>query len=799
MSQKRGKYIMEIIKLTNKDNIINSYGIRPTLPYDIEGVLVEKNGKDIKIEKMIDSKVIEYSLRLKEEIKANPGDNIKVEKENVVSVKVEEKEELVKNEQLSRKVEDIIRELGLEYTEENIRMIEHLLSSGIMITKENINSYIKSKEYLNKIIQELDRDSFVKLMDKGIDLDSENLQKIAQALEDVKNEKTPFSLKRFLKIEKDLTYKEAEEISKEIYGQKMGKDVYDTIIALHKEKLPITKENINKTIEVMSKIYNLKGVKDETYVKILNEDRIFNIDNLYKINNSYTITTIEDNIEANNFESFTVKEETTISNLKEMLTNLDLDDNLVNINILREFIVNDMTMDKDSYNKVISMKQAVKELIELLDYEEITRLDIKEIDLVKENIFNLVEELKRENRNKEIEQPLNSEKTHKIIKELEVLGKITDKDFLELIKNGEDFNLKVIKEIIDTNIPKELSAEHKTLDKTVYIADILNTLGESLSLETISFTARRFNLITLENLYTSQSEIKEIQANIESINKVQETLIYEEYIRARNNLSTNMIKESIKDGKLLEHMPLNELNHYMENKTNKYKESSRKTEEIIKIKGHEERIIPIIMKNNLSMNLKEIKDINLLLNGEKGISNILKNIRESNNQRYDEEFKAEIKLIQEKISTMIKNGDTTIKEEYKALINSLGGSKDSSNENDHQQKDEKLEEYLDVHRKISQKDMVLQLPIEIDNEYKNLNIIVPDINKGIDKNNMKFYISLQTENLGMITMDIHVKGKEVLIDIEDNNDILKSRIIVLEEGLQRLGYTLVEQNKTVIL
>lgn len=190
---------MEILKINNKDNLINSYGITPTLPYDVEGVLVEKNGKDIKIEKTIDNKTVEYSLRLKEEIKANLGDNIIVEKEDIVSAKLEEKEEAVKEEEDVRKVADIISELGLEYTEENIRMVEFLINSGIPISKANVSSYIKSREYLNKIIEGIDTNSFVKLVDRGVDLEGDNLQKIAQALEDIRNEKNSFFFEKISK------------------------------------------------------------------------------------------------------------------------------------------------------------------------------------------------------------------------------------------------------------------------------------------------------------------------------------------------------------------------------------------------------------------------------------------------------------------------------------------------------------------------------------------------------------------------------------------------------------------------
>ncbi len=785
---------MEILKINNKENIINSYGITPTLPYDIEGVLVDKNGKDIKIEKTIDNKTVEYSLRLKEEIVGNLGDNIKVEKDNIVAAKVEEKEEIVKEENQTRKAADIIRELGLEYTEENIRMVEFLINSGIPITKGNLDSYIKSREYLNKIVEGIDPNLFVKLMDKGIDLEGESLQKIAQALEEVQNEKTPFSLKRFLRLEKDLTYKEAEEIAKEIYGQKMGKDVYDTIIALHREKLPITRENIDKTIEVMSKLHNLKGLKDDTYVKVLNEDISFNIDNLYKLNNSYTVTPIENNMEAKTFEAFTIGKETTIDGLKEILANLGLEDNIENINILREFIVNDMVMDKEKYNKIISMKEAVKELIDLLGYEETARLNEKDINPLEEDINQLVKELKKEKDIEENDKSIDNKKIEDIRRNLEILGKVKDKDLLMLIKNEEDFTLKAIKEIIDTGIEKELSIEHKTLDKTVHLSNILNTLGEDLNSNTVFLATKRYDILTLNSLFMAQEEITTSQETIVPVDRVNEGLIFEEYLRARNNLTINIVKESIKDGQTLEHMPINELNNYIDKKINRYKESQRMINEIKDIKGNEEKILPIIMRNQIPMTLKEIKDINSFLNGEKGLANILKEVMESNNPKYTEEFKEELKLLKEKISTSIKNGDDGFKDEYKELMNSLSSSNNSFDKN--KREESKEEEYIKIQSKISKKDMIFQLPIEIGNEYKSLNIIVPDIQKGIDKNNMKFFISLETDNIGSVDIELNVKGKEVQINIDEKGTALKNNLSLLEKGLQNLGYSL---NKQVIL
>lgn len=781
---------MEILAIKNKDSIINSYGITPTLPFDVEGVLLEKNGKSIKIEKTLNNKVVEYSLRLKEEVEENLGQDIKVRKEDIVSYKVEEKEEKIKDTEEAVRAEEIINELGLEYTEENIRMIEHLLKNGIQITKTNIKSYVKSREYLNKVIDKLDTTNSIKLMEKGINLEEESLQKIAEALESIEDQKPAKFLRKILKLDKELTYKEAEIISKEIYGQKMGKDIYDTIIQLHKEDIPITKENIDKTMEVLKKLKNLKTVENDSYVKILNEEKKFNIENLYRENNSYTTTSINVNQDAKDFESFTILEETNIDNLKTILSDLEIEETHENLNILREFIVNDMNIDKDKYEEIISMKTAVKDLLELLDTKDISKLNRDDRNILEENIYSLVDEFKKEDiAKKTLVESTEKEievNTDELKEQLKSLGDIKDKDLLNLIKKGEDFNLKSINNIIETDSLKGSNIEEKTLGKTIHISKIFNNLGEKLNSSSISLTLKNRETLSLENLYKNEVIADARRLNIEE-NKQEINFIQEEYFKLRNSLTTNMIKESIKEGKIIEQMPINELNKFIEKKINRYKEISEITNDIKSIKGNEEKVIPLIMKNKLDMTIKEIRDINNFLNGEKALVNILKDTTNSRNAKYKEGYKEAVKLLGEKISDSIKNGDKSLKEDYKKLINTLDNPKGEDRNNNH---NPKRDEYIKMQKKLSKKDMVLQIPIKIDNEYKNLNLIVADVNKGVDKNNMRFFISLSTDNLGLVDMDIQVKGREVEISMAQENIPIGNRIVDLKKSLEEIGYRL---------
>ncbi len=358
------------------------------------------------------------------------------------------------------------------------------------------------------------------------------------------------------------------------------------------------------------------------------------------------------------------------------------------------------------------------------------------------------------------------------------------------MKKGEDFNISSIKKIIDRDMEKEISLEYKLVEKTNYITNIMNTLGEELNRETISLTSRRYENISLENLYTSQNEIKEIQEPLAAIDKIQEDFIFNEYIKTRNNLSTNMLRESIREGKVIETMPLNEVNSYIEKKLNKYKEASEMSKEIASIKAREDNILPIIMKNELPMTLKEIKNINEFLNSNKGITNLLETIKNENSGKYSDEFKEGIKILQEKISQSIKNNDENIKENYKNLVNLLekqgNAFKDDENQENH---DNPEKDYLDIQERISKKDMVFQFPIKSGEEYKDLNIIVPNMDKAIDKNNMSFLVSLESEYLGPVSMDLKVMGRQVEINLSEGGKALENNMEALENALKNLGYT----------
>ncbi len=780
---------MEAVNFNTKENIINGYGMKPTLFYDVEGVLVAKDGKDIKIDKMVGDKKVFYSLKLKEDIQIQLGDMVKIDKENIIYMKVEEK----KKEQNSLDKEDLIKRLDLQDNEETRSGIEHLLSHQIPITKENLESFFMSKKYLEEIIHNIDFDSCVKLLDMNIDLEEDSLQKIAKALAQIKESDEKLSLKELLNLDRKLSYKEAEEIAKDIYGRTMGRDIYDSIMALHKEKLPITKENIERIMEVMDKLHHLKEYEGETLIKAFKEELPINIETLYKYKHSYNHDNLNENITSPLYERFTIEKEQSIEELLSLLKDINMAQNQENIKLLREFIISGVEVTKENFEKILNMKAYLKELTNLLDEEVTAKLMDEGIDPLKEDIRDLVDRIKGQVYVKE------SKTLHGImegLEEIEGLITITDRELLSLIKNEKDFKIENLKEIINTNVQPSEDVDGKIIEKTITISNIFKTL-EELNSGTIAFAVKRYTNITLNNLYNSQIELTTNRVGIiEHVSKVEENLIRQEYLNAKANIKLSLIEESVKDDIELENLPLEELNQYIYKKTNRYKEVGDLVDRIRYLKGKEEFLIPRIMKGDIHMSIGQLDNINSIFNYGNGIGNIFDQMLNGQNTNNYDGIKEEIQILETKIkdfSTSLKRGKEDVKETYKEMLDSFKDLNHSFN-SDKGNKDEnigKVEEYLKLQNQLSKEDLILQVPVSTEKGYKNVNLIVPNIRKGIDKDNMMFYFNLDTEHLGQVKFNLEVKNDKISIYIETGKDeVILNNKHLLEEGLSRIGYAL---------
>lgn len=784
---------MNSIKNVTSENLINKYNTVPTLPFDIEGILIEKDGKNAKVESQVGGKVVNYTLRLREEIDGEVGEKVKIEKENVQSYKIEEKKEMKEDE--LRKTSDVLNSLGVEVTKDNIRVAEILLENNIPVTKENIESFLMTEKYLSEVIEKIDYNSAIKLLKDGIDLEEASLQTIYGVLDDLSIEDN-FSLAKLLGLKRDLTYEEAEKIAIKVYGRRMGKDIYDSIIALHRGKMEINKENIELVREVVYKLHDLKKVEDTTLIKVLKDKLTPNIENIYRMKYSYNTTSSEQNIASNLYDENIMKVKTTKEDIAKLLVQLGIEETEENINLIEKFIVNNLDLTEENINKALKMKESLRELVELLDEENTARLLKDDIDPLKEDIEKLVDVLKEDSLPENVETV--EERANKVLDEINSIGKVKDEDLILLIKSGKDFKIENLKDVSLSTINNSRRISSTTVDKVMRLSNVIHSLGE-LNQNTIALASRRFTNINLNNLYESEMTLRENPVFVEPVELAVENLIRQEYIKAKESLSLNMVKESIIEGVEIEHMPLGELNEYMDKKVNRYKDVEDTIKGIKALQGKENQIIPIAMKNGIDISMKQLTRINYFNENKNGLgSNINNMVKESNNIE-NNEIRQAIGQIEERaktVSSTLKDGDVRVREEYKELLrelSNLSSSFDSQGDSKQRENQRELMDNLKIQNELSSDDLVFQFPLLVGDSFENLQVIVPNANSGINRENMTFILNLNTENLGNVKLNLQVVGRDIsvqLIGNESGSSKILENDSFLEDSFNSIGYSL---------
>mgnify|MGYP002408900133 FL=1 len=788
---------MEPIEIRGKENIINAYGVKPILPYDIEGVLIQKEGKNVKVETNVGAKTVIYSLKLKEEIEEKVGDDVHIEKENIASSRISKEEEPAKKEDV-RSLEALLQKLGIEINSETLKIAECLCKNNIPVTEENIDSFMMAKDYLDEIIRNIDYDSAIQLMKKDINIGEESLQKISQSIKEVKNNDGDKSLLRLLGFKKDISYSDAEKIATKIYGRRMGKDIYDAIIALHKEGLEVNKENIENVKEVLSKLHDLKDIDNDTFLKLLKNELEATIENLYRLKNSYSTETIESNVVSNIYETFTIEKEISGKDIARILEELGLENTARNTSLIREFILNGVDINKENVDKINGFKENLYELIDVMDEENTSRLLKSGVDPLKENIDDLLYKIKQEEPMKDISSDNIAAK--EILQKIKTIGEVEDGELVLLLKSGEDFSIGNLKKISSSSVSFSGEDSRKVVDKVMNISNMFNTLNE-LDSQTIAYAGKRASAISLGTLYESKVNHEETtQYDVQPIEKEYEDFIRREYLKVKESLSLRIVKESVGEGLDVEWMPLGELNDYIDKKINRSREVEKALKDIRCLEGKSYDILPLAMRNGLDISLSELQKLNRFYENRNGLGEILNDLVKQGKSIQNEEVENEVRKLEEKskdVSDSLKKGDGKAKGYYKELIKGFADLSNSFNSERGSRFNDILKRAKDsmrIQNALSKEDLVFQLPILMGDTFKNLQVIIPNLNKGIDKNSMTFLISINTSKLGNLKFSLDVKGKDISMEFvadEKSASHISENRSLLEDGLNNIGYNLI--------
>ena len=788
---------MEPIQIEDK-KIIDAYNIKPTLPFDVDGILIEKKGKDIKVKNTINNKTVIYSMRLKEEIDGKVGETVHIEKENITSSSIRVEDELkvrVEDEDYKFRLENMLFKLGIGVNKETLEIAELLSQNNIPINKKNVYSYLLSKKYLKGIMKNINYDSLTKLMDRGISIEAESLDKLWQAFNEIGDEENNSS---------SFTYDDAEKASNKIFKSRMGKDVYDAIIALHERGMDITKENIEKITSVINKVNELKYLEYEDFVELESLGIKANIDNLYKIKNSIDISGIGENDFSKAYELFMAEGSLDKFDLQlfereiaNILLDIGIEPNDENLSIGKEFVKHDVKIDEDNWEELHRMKKDLENVREKIDERKVANLLKKGINPLKEDISKLSKILEEDDEYEALPS-LDRKEVLNILDEIKSVGEIDDEALVLLLKSGKDFKISDIKNInyiLSLETKQYISsAEPKlwnTLDKATTISHMFATIG-NLDSNTIAFAAKRSLSVSLNSLYESEAYLQQNPVKVNAIDAEEESFIKDGYLRFRENLSSRILRESIEEKLNIENIPLSEGNKYIDKKVDKYRKQRELVSSIKKLNPDD--VIPIIIKDDLNMSLGEIERVSKFLDNESGLWNSFQKVMNNLNGIENPQVKEEMIKVEKKskrLSESLKN-DEDAKEMYKDILMDFSDLEDHMDD-DQNMKDMKDSLYLE--KAMSKKDIVIQLPILKENGYENLQLFIKDgMEKPLDKKNMTFYLNLNTENLGNLKFDIGIYKNDIYVKINSQSECsietLEKWEDILDGRFKSIGYEL---------
>jgi len=799
-------------------NVINSYMKTPSNS-KIKGTLLELNGNKIKLsignEKALD-------ITLNKPLKAVVGDTIVIDKKDIVKSQIinEVGAKSVSNSQ--NKYDYILSSLGIPKKEESTWAVKTLDNYGVDITKENILSFMSAKEQLGNISEKLDYDTVIKLKDKDVDFEKESLQKVLQEMQTVQGEKRPFSLLRFLGIKKDMSTEDAEKIANTLYGSNMGKDITDIIKALDKAGLEPTKAKIDEINSIFSKLHNIENIEDKTIIDSLKNKVEASIDNLYKLKNAVVRGAIhaEDKLGqlaskvygayGGTVSAVTERDLSQIEgDIRSRLEDLGLRITEELIKLSKDVITKGLDLTKENLEKILSVKGAIAEISTSLDYEKTALLMASGVTVEKIDVSELANMLG-------VPEGLAEESISIGLNRLELL---------ELIEN---IDIKTLALHMKLNLPttlESLKATQELQDREVIVDSELDIAAQTY----LRSNSDKLGAIMDEGY--SKEMAKALLQNGIALNNInmQEIYILKKSLdRISDNLTSDMIQVAIDEGTAVEKLSLNKLAHMIDSsktdglKKDKGTESvltttSDSSEVVNTMKGmvdalkqitpeRRDSIISLLMKNAMPLTLKEVQNLSFFLSNEKQIGQQLEEILDLIHKNSNAEI---VKLAEElkqnltKLNVNIKEGKQVSErpyEEFSKILRDLESKSSflSSGERLGLQKSgQKLLDSLELQLHLNREDTLLQLPLMMGDQLKNLQMYIMRDKKGskkIDPKNMSVLLNFDTNNMGNVNIYVAVNYKNIVMKMglgnRDDQNLVEDYSKDLENYLKDLGYDL---------
>ena len=217
-------------------------------------------------------------------------------------------------------------------------------------------------------------------------------------------------------------------------------------------------------------------------------------------------------------------------------------------------------------------------------------------------------------------------------------------------------------------------------------------------------------------------------------------------------------------------------------------------------------ILSLLMKNAMPLTLKEVQNLSFFLENDRQIGQQLNEILELIGKNSNEDI---LKLAED-LKTGLMNINADIKEgkqlgqrpydEFSRILRELENKSNyltSTERSALQKSGEKLLDSLELQLHLNREDTLLQLPLMMGHQFKNLQMYVMRDKKGskkIDPKNMSVLLNFDTNNMGNmnIYVGVHYKNIVMKMGLENKEDqsLIEDYSKELKNYLEDLGYDL---------
>lgn len=811
---------------------------------------VYDDGKNDKYDVKIDD-TRTAQLVLKRPATFSKGQDVQIDKRDIKSMKIKTKDEINMEKQIRNAKNDeytgILEKMGVEASRDNIESLKALQDNGLEISSSNINSYTFMRKGMDKIFENMDYEKAVKLVEKNMNIEEESIQKVVDELENTSGSQIGEKGQG-----QTISTDEAEDIARDLYGSKMGKDITDVIKELKKQGYEPTRESVDKIHDLFSKISDIKDIKGSDISNLMKNNLEPTIENLYNAKNYIKEGTIRSvgNVALRGASSQKPLDDAQLKRLEPSISKAikeaGFEDNDENMRIAKEFIKKGVELNRENLESYHAIKQDLSYVAESLDYEKTSILYGNGLEVESMDISKLRDEIENIEYRKQ-ESIVDDAKVSQILKEVENTREIDQSKIVDLIKSKSTAS---IQNLIGVNVVKLSSLEMDAITSMQY-ENVINATTimeqlQNLNFDSIAFTMKNNMPMTIKNLAVSVSMLTQTNADVyrDEIAKLKEIEMpkrmdemQQKQIRARGR-GFEAIKALVENGLAANRgniKRLYEVKEYVDNirRNISIKEASDGIENIRiedlqeknpgnmaydpksimrtieAMKQNRDGIFGILIRNKMDINLKNIRLASSYLNGSEGIGkeigslmSLKDEISVFGNESLDENLH-EIRKDLSNIQNRMKEkgfGHQNLKDKLEEAIDKVEEESEklpSGIQQEIGEKSRSIKENLNFQRQMNKEENTFNLPYYADGIFKDLHVYINERKqkgKSLDPENTNLLISIDTKNMGSIgiILDIDSGGVNVRFKTETKGDEnrLIDNIDQMKDMIGQIGYRL---------